>query len=282
MNKKCFQNHIGPWMIYPGWLSAAVAAVKSGTWQPQAQADTEADTGAGKYVVVDGLGLLRIEGAMMKGYSKFGGASTVAARQAVRAMAADESIRSIVLSIESPGGTVAGTQELADDVSAANKKKPVYAYIEDLGASAAYWIAASSRRVFANSLAMVGSIGTLAVIEDTSKAAELAGVKVHVISTGEFKGAFTDGTPVTESQLANVQGIVDDINTHFLAAVAEGRGMKMSDVKAAATGQLYMAKDAKKLGLIDSVESFDSAMEYVRSKMPTPKRNTAEARIRQR
>lgn len=282
MNTKCFHNHLGPWLIDAAWFNTAVSAIKSGAWKPLAFDDDGPERKPEPPVIVDGLAVVRIEGPMMKGQSKFGGASTIAARAAIRALAADESVRAIMLSIDSPGGTVAGTKELADDVTAANGKKPIYAYIEDLGASAAYWIAASARRVFANSLAMVGSIGTLAVVEDSSKAAELAGVKVHVISTGDFKGAFTDGTPVTQAQLDYLQGVVDEINSHFLAAIAEGRGMKMADVKAAADGRLYSAKDAKKIGLIDSIESFDSAVQYVREKMPTPKRNTAEARIRQR
>src|SRR6185436_13049667 len=137
--------------------------------------------------------------------------------------AADPSIKTILLLIDSPGGTIAGTAELADSVAAANKIKPVIAHADDQMASAAYWIASQCRMITSNRTALVGSIGTYVEVYDTSKMYENAGVKVHMISTGPHKGALVDGTPVTDDQLAEVQKLVDSLNRHFLAAVSAGR-----------------------------------------------------------
>src|SRR5690606_31819803 len=128
-------------------------------------------------------------GAMTKQGSSFGGASTVRTRRAIRSAAADKSVSAIMLLIDSPGGSVSGTSDLADDVANAKKKKPVYAYIEDTCCSAAYWVASQCSAIYANPTAIVGSIGTYMVVADYSRMAENAGVKVHCISTGKYKGA---------------------------------------------------------------------------------------------
>ena len=161
------------------------------------------------FVTSEGVGILPLHGPSMKARSKYGGYSTVDARRQLRAMAADERVGAILLHIDSPGGHVAGTKELADDVAAVGQTKPVHAYIEDTGASAAYWVASQARTVAANAMAMVGSLGTFTVLYDLSRMAEMEGVQVHVVSTGERKGAAVPGTPVTDGDLAEAQRLVD-------------------------------------------------------------------------
>ena len=127
-----------------------------------------------------------------------------------------------LLHIDSPGGHVAGTKELADDVAAVDQSKPVHAYLEDAGASAAYWIASQARSVTANAMAMVGSLGTFTVLYDLSKAAAMEGVQVRIVSTGERKGAAAPGTPVTDADVAEAQRLVDGFDAFFRAAVRDG------------------------------------------------------------
>lgn len=261
----CAAQHFGPWMIEPYWFAQAVAAVNSGAMVPDVEAALQADAEEAGYDLDDaGVAAIALHGQMTKGSSSFGGASTVRIRQSIRRAVRDESVKGILLHIDSPGGAVAGTAELADDVARANETKPVYAYIEDLGASAAYYVASQARRISANPAGMIGSIGTVAVLEDTSGAAEQAGVKVHVISTGVYKAAGVPGTEITDEQLEYAQGLVDEHNGLFMQAIKHGRNMSIGEVRKLADGRMHMAADAKELNLIDAVESLDETVDRLR------------------
>lgn len=212
-------------------------------------------------ITSEGVGIVQLRGVMMKHSSSMSmGASTVLARQAIRSLVANEEVTSIVLHIESPGGTSAGTAQLGDEVRKATESKPVIAYIEDLGASAAYWVASQASEIVANAQARVGSIGTYLVVSDLSEMAAKEGVKVHVVRAGEFKGMGAPGAEITEKQLAELQRSVDGTNKFFLEAVASGRGMTSEQVLAVADGRAHFAADALEMGLIDGVESFDDML----------------------
>lgn len=222
--------------------------------------------GSGKDSSEGSVAIIAIRGTLMKQETSFSsGTSTVAARKVIRAAASDSSITSILLKIESPGGTVAGTKELADEVKAAAKVKTVWAYIEDLGASAAYWIGSQASRISTNQTGLVGSIGTFMVVHDLSEMAAKEGVKVHVVRAGEFKGAGTPGTAVTDEHLKNYQTIVNDLNEHFLKAVAEGRSLSLEKVRNLADGRVHVGDAAKSLGLVDAVESFDDTLRALKN-----------------
>ncbi len=162
-------------------------------------------------------------------------------------------IQSIMLHVNSPGGTVAGTSETAEAIEAANNAKPVTAYIEDLGASAAYLLASQAKEITANINAEVGSIGTYTVYDDYSKAAEIAGVKIVVIRSGEHKGMGVIGAPITEEQIAAVQDVVNGMAANFKLAVSKGRKISAEAIEKLADGRVWLAAEAKKLGLIDNI-----------------------------
>ena len=256
---KCAAQHFGMWAIEPQWFSEAVASVRAGTYPTVDAATRKKDADEPRLEVSGGIATITIVGHMTKGESSFGGASTVRTRQLVRDAVQAKSVEGIMLHIDSPGGTVAGTPELAEDVRAAATEKPLHAFIEDLGASAAFWVASQADRVSANAMAAVGSIGTVSVVEDSSEMAKNMGVKVHVVSTGAFKGAFMPGTQVTDAHLAHLQERVDDMNGHFLAAIRAGRGAKILDMDAVTDGRVFPAAKAMSLGLIDSVETIEQA-----------------------
>lgn len=272
----CFHSHMGVWAVLPAFLQESLAAIRSGLWQPRAQGQpvlpgvpTPTDLeGEGAmppplsyFVTSEGVGILPLHGPSMKARSKYGGFSTVDARRQLRSMASDERVGVILLHIDSPGGHVAGTKELADDVAAVNQSKPVHAYIEDTGASAAYWVASQARTVTANAMAMVGSLGTFTVLHDLSQAAEMEGVQVHVVSTGEHKGAAAPGTPITDEDLAEARRLVDGFDGFFRQAVRQGREIAAKDASTIWTGAVWLAGEAKGHGLVDRVESLDAAVE---------------------
>lgn len=203
-----------------------------------------------------------MRGTLMKGTSSFGGTSTVQLRRDIRQAAADPNVSGILLDIDSPGGTVAGTADLANEVKAARKRKPVWAHIDDLGASAAYWVASQADQVFANDkTALVGSIGTLMTVYDYSGQAEKEGVRPNVFATGPLKGAGTPGSPVSEEQRAYFQKLVDDSQASFDAAVRSGRGMTAAQLAAVRTGGVFTASEALDLKLIDGIRSVDRTLE---------------------
>lgn len=259
---QCFHGYMGLWACRTQWLSEALAAVRSGALRPRAQFDVEGDKEPEQkpYVVEGGVAVLSIMGPTMKGFSKFGGTSTVAMRRALRDAVADDSAQAIMLRIDSPGGKVAGTHELAEDVRAADARKPVHAYAEDTMASAAYWIGSQASRLSANKLAQVGSIGVYGVLYDESKAAEMAGVKVHVVSSGGLKGQGEPGTPITDELLAEAQEQVNAISETFFYAVRKGRGLTEAQLAKVTTGGVWMAEKALEMKLLDSVEPFEKAM----------------------
>jgi signal peptide peptidase SppA len=171
---------------------------------------------------------------------------------------ADNSVKRIILKIDSPGGEVAGVQEAADAIFEARAKKPVDTFIDDLGCSGAYWLGSQANTISANTNAEVGSIGVYGVLTDYSKAAENAGIKIHVIRSGEHKGVGVTGAEITEEQIAAIQQLMDDIGQNFVAAVARGRNQPISKVAQLATGQVWLAERAKGLGLIDGIESWET------------------------
>lgn len=278
-NPRCHARHVGTaWAIEPAFFTHTVAAIRAGMLRPRELAawddegpvpEPERAPPAPKkpYAVTPaGIAVIPLQGSMMKGWSKFAEVNTQEVRRVVRAAAADEAVRGILLHVDSPGGAVSGTQELADEIWAARQKKPVEAHVDDTCASAAYWVAAQAERLSVNAMGRVGSIGIYAVLEDTSKAADMAGVKVHVISTGELKGAYVEGAPIPEALLAEVQSYVDTCNEAFLGAIERGRGTKGlagKPLRELADGRMFVSSDALKLGLVDAVESLEASHEVL-------------------
>lgn len=209
--------------------------------------------------VENGTATINIHGILMKNppswLAWFGIESTDYAqlRSQLAEALGNKAVQSIMLHVDSPGGTVAGSSEAAEAIAAANKIKPVSAYVEDLGASAAYYLASQAGQITANPNAEVGSIGVFTVYDDFSKAAEMQGVKVHVIRSGEHKGMGVIGAPITDEQIEAMQAVIDGMADNFIKAVGSGRKMKAEQVRELATGQVWIAKEAKKLGLIDGI-----------------------------
>lgn len=253
----CFNNHMGFWLAQPNWLSQTMAAIRGGIY-PEASAPGLLGEGVDMQVI-ESVAIIHMNGVLMKGATKFGGTSTVDVRRQLRAAMNSDEVSRVILSIDSPGGHVAGTMELAQEVGRVNAVKPVVAQINDLGASAAYWVASQASEIFANEPAEIGSIGTVAVVHDTSGAYEREGIKVHVISTGPLKGAFTDGAPVTDDMLENLQARVNQLNKLFVRSVTATR--TIDDIKAVTTGETFMAMDAQTLGLIDGISDLETTLE---------------------
>jgi signal peptide peptidase SppA len=188
-------------------------------------------------------------------------------REALRSAVRDPDVSGIMLRIDSPGGTVAGSAELAADIRKAAARKPLYAYADDLAASGALLALTQARKAYGSPNAEIGSIGVYMVVEDTSQQYQQDGVKVHVISSAPLKGIGVDGTEVTVAQLSEWQRRVADLADWFVAEVATGRKSSKEDVQKLATGQSWVAEKAQAHGLIDGVMTFDEALARLRSEV---------------
>lgn len=233
------------------------------------------------FSVADKTATIVISGTLMKSvpswmrYWGFDATGYDEIAAAVSRAAADPSVEKILLRISSPGGQVSGVEDAANAIFEAKAVKPVIAHIEDLGASAAYWLASQATEITASELSLVGSIGVYTVMRDFSAMAEQDGVKVHIIRSGEFKGAGVFGAAVEPQHLQAKQEIVDKIAEKFTGAVARGRGKSNAVVTEWASGKIWMAEDAKALGLIDGVETLASVLAAPAT--PTMERNLGMA-----
>ena len=270
-----YNEWVAPWAMHrPNFLALEFAYRNLDVTRHLAEVDDTtkailADTGRYVALQIDGVVVVTMSGTLMKHASSFGDScSTVGIRQLLNKFKNDDSVRGVILKIESPGGTVSGTKELADDI--AKFPKPIMAYCSDLTASAAYWIASQCNSIEANDTALVGSIGTYCVVMDSSGMAAKEGVIVHVVKAGEFKGMGTPGTEVTDRQLESLQRSVDGMNAFFLKAVATGRKMDQGLVEKIADGDVHLAARAKSLGLIDRVSTFEDCFERFAGKVSPP------------
>ena len=221
-------------------------------------------------------------GTLMKSVNSMDeGTSTIRARQNIRAAVNDADVDSIMLLIDSPGGTVDGTADLAAEVRRAAEAKPTIAFIEDLGASAAYWVASQASKVYANGpTAFVGSIGTFIGLYDLSAHAEREGIRAIVIASGKLKATGFPGTEITEAQQAMLTDLVMQTQAQFSREVKTGRGLsdaKIAEIEALAA--IYSATDAEGLGLIDGLRTFEQTMEALRTSAATQRtrRSRSEA-----
>jgi signal peptide peptidase SppA len=230
------------------------------------------------YPVAGGVAVIGLRGLIVASAAWMDetGAGTVST--AVKAAVADPDVKSILLAVDSPGGEVTPTIGLADTVGAASKIKPLTAHINGVGASAAYWIASQAGTVAASRMARVGSVGIIQVMYDTSAAAAAEGVRPVVVTTAPLKATGVPGVPISDDMVKEVQAIVDGYMAEFQAAIKAGRGI---DPKAVATGQTWFAKEAKALGLVDKIASFDETLAAMMEKnLASASAQSAKARAR--
>jgi signal peptide peptidase SppA len=239
--------------------------------------------GAYGYRVIDGVAVLELNGSLMKHEaSATESTSTVMMRRSVRKLMTDSQVKAVLFQIDSPGGTVSGIYELATDIAALAKIKPVHAHAANLCASAAYLLASQMRSISATASSLVGSMGTYGVVYDLSEMAAQQGVKVHLLKgriNGKdalMKGAGTPGTAISAEQLARMQEGVDDLNQQFYDAVLAGpRKPKAAAVEGwFADAGVWVAAKAKQMGLIDRVESFDDMLARVSGEAKNAARDT--------
>lgn len=223
----------------------------------------------------DGVGVIDISGPLVSGSAGFlrlfgvtgYGDITDALIQAVQ----NPKIQSIVLSIDSPGGHVAGVQELSALISNIDKLKPVVSHTAGSMMSAAYWLGVSGRRVSATQTAELGSIGTLMVHMEKTKQMNDMGIKATVIRSGKFKALMNPYEALSETAREQAQQKADTLSGIFLSHVADRRKMTATVAdKTIGQGRTYFGDEAVSLGAADAVGSLAESISYAKSKGAKP------------
>lgn len=161
----------------------------------------------------------------------YGGTSCDEFGDAIEAAANDTRYKSIIIPVNSPGGSVYGVQELSDRIYGLRAKKLIIAISNSLNASAAYWISSAAHKVYVNPSSETGSVGVIAVHQDISKAEADYGIKTTIIKAGRFKAEGNPHEPLDDESLRAIQGRIDDYYEAFTASVARNRGVSQAKVK---------------------------------------------------
>lgn len=181
----------------------------------------------------------------------------------IKSVEENPSIRGVLFQINSPGGSVVASREIAYAVK--NMEKPTLCWMGDIAASGAYWIASSCDYIMADPLSLTGSIGVTASYLEFSKLFEKYGVTYEQITSGERKDIGTPFRNLTEEERAKLEYITSEIFDYFLNDIKENRGLTESQVEQITSGDIFLGKDAVGLGLIDSVGTIQDAKEKAES-----------------
>jgi len=240
-----------PWLITPE-AHASLSELVASRLEVAPGAGDGKPTGPAA-LVDEGLAVIPLHGVMLRRPDPiarlFGATDTEAIREAVDLAAGDRSVGAVLLDIDSPGGSINGTPELAAAVRNAASRKPVYAFSAGMMCSAAYWVGSQADVLYAAPSARVGSIGVLLPVVDRSEAFAKAGVKVEVFAAGKFKGAGVPGTSLTDEQRAWLQQGVEETWGQFKDAVRSRR--RVAD--GAMEGQHFAAGSALGHGLLSGL-----------------------------
>jgi protease-4 len=178
----------------------------------------------------------------------------------------DASIKAIILRIESPGGGVASSQEIYEEVGRVRSGgKLVVASLGSVAASGGYYVACTADRIFANAGTLTGSIGVIVQLANAEELLRKVGVASTAITSGPFKDSGNPTRTLRPEERQVFQALVDDVYQQFVEAVAQGRNLPLDEVRQAADGRIYTGRQARDLRLVDELGSMQDAITYAAS-----------------
>jgi protease IV len=200
----------------------------------------------------DGVGVLQIDGAIDDSRS------VLAEMKRLKEM---PWVKAIVVRIDSPGGAVAPTQEIFEEIQRFKKQKPIIASMGGMATSGGYYIAAACDKIVANPGTLTGSIGVIMQLNNVEELMKKIGVKGINVKSGANKDLGSPFQTMSPEGREILQSLVDNVHSQFVAAVAKGRGMNEAQVRKLADGRVYSGAQAKELGLIDQFGTLEDAIE---------------------
>jgi len=190
--------------------------------------------------------------------------------EAIDKMVGDDRVKAVILTINSPGGSVAGGESLHDAIARVAANKPVVAVMGGLAASAGYMIAVPANRIFAREATLTGSIGVLLETGEASGLLSKLGLSAEVIRSGPLKDEPSLTRPLSPAGKDVLQGLVTDMYDQFVGMVASGRHMDPARVRALADGRAYTGRQAVGLGLVDAIGEESEAKAWLAAEKNVP------------
>lgn len=218
------------------------------------------------YEIHENIAIIPIHGLLTKRKeafdSFFGTTSYEEIHDLISEVLEDESVKSILLDIDSPGGEVSGLFDLTDFIYESRDIKPIYAIANDCACSSAYAIASSASKIFATRTSSVGSIGVLATHVDISEYDKKEGIKYTTIFADDKKNDLTSHEPITDSAAEDLQAEVNRLYKMFVALVARNRNISSAQIKATQAG-IFFGSDTVSTGLADEIIDFRGCLKLI-------------------
>ena len=200
----------------------------------------------------EAVGVLRIEGTINDSHERI---------RDLKQFAESSGVKAVVVRIESPGGGVAATQEIYEEIEKLKKKKPVIASLGGVAASGGYYIASACDQVVANPGTITGSIGVIMELGNIEELMRKLGLQGYSVKSGPHKDIGSPMRPLSPEGRAILQALVDNVHAQFVGAVAKGRRMPTEKVRELADGRVYSGEQAKALGLVDLMGNLEDAID---------------------
>ena len=268
------------WAIQPQALTRFMAAINAGIEARDESSAIQSQKGGN-------VGIINVSGVIMPKetmWSRYLGVATCEGlSRALKTFANDESVSVIVLNMDTPGGSVAGVDELTEQVRALQGIKKVVAVSNSLMASAGYYIASAADEIVATPSSETGAIGVFTTHFNYSKMLDEAGLDITLIQAGEYKTEGNPYQPLSDEAKSYIQSVVDQYYNQFINSVAKGRGIKPAAVRDNyGKGRVFTAKDALAAGMVDRIETMDQVISRLTSskRAQSPRRRMqAEVRL---
>ncbi|OIQ22592.1 MAG: signal peptide peptidase SppA [Flavobacterium sp. MedPE-SWcel] len=210
----------------------------------------------------DKIAVIYAQGEIKGGKGTLTSIGEIAIRDALKAAIEDENVKSIVLRVNSPGGSALASELMWRDIELAKKEKPVVVSMGNYAASGGYYISCNADRIFTEPTTITGSIGVFGVLPNFTQLSENVGIHTEQVNTHENAAGYSVFTPLKENTRAIIQEGVESVYDTFITRVAEGRKMTKEQVDALGQGRVWSGTDAVKNGLADEIGGLDDAIAY--------------------
>jgi protease-4 len=204
--------------------------------------------------------LVRIEGQIHSGRSTYSstGSETILAK--LREIGKSPQIKGILVEINSPGGTVAASQEIYNELMHLRKTKKIVVSMKDVAASGGYYIASAADVIFAENGTLTGSIGVISLAPNIKGLLDRYGVEVRVFKAGKYKDSLSPFRSSTEEENQLMNKLLKDTYTQFIEDIAKGRNKTVASIEELAEGKIYSGQDAFRNKLVDDIGGRREAM----------------------
>ena len=184
--------------------------------------------------------------------------------KSIREIRESDSVKAVVVRINSPGGAVATSQEVYEELKSLGETIPVIASMGTVAASGGYYIACAAATIYANPGTITGSIGVIAQFASYGQLLKWAKVEVEVIKSGEFKDLGSPLRKMPEAEKAYLQTLIDSVHSQFKDTVSEKRNLSPAKVASLSDGKIFTGSRAKELGLVDRIGTLEAAVAEAR------------------